>query len=145
MKLKKLYKESIGYPSIVIIIISGLYTTIYSLTDTQMNHDSMYLWYERVIMNIFAALIFSIVVGTLSLTIFLNKFKKVYTNRKLSGICWFLLPFGFFALVIGKAINELIDVNSTWEIIYSLLASVPFIIGLTKGYKKFRMQNNVVQ
>jgi len=45
-------------------------------------------------------------------------------------------------LVIGKAINEFIDLNSKWEIMYSLIAVTPFIIGLTRGYKKHKSQTN---
>ena len=138
INFRKLYKESIISPGIILTIIAAIYSTIANLTRPTPIYGDMYRWYERVITDMLAALIFSILIGILSLTIFLNKYEKIYKNRKLSIICWFLLPSAFIILVIAKAINEFIFVNSKWEIIYSLIAVSPFIFGLVRGYKKFK-------
>jgi hypothetical protein len=143
MNLKKLNKQSIIYPGYVLLIIATVYSLIFNLSDTQSNHEHMYFWYEKVVMDIVAAIFFSLIIGALSVTIFLNNYNSIYKNRKFSMLTWFLFSFSFIALVIGKAINEYMDVNSIWELIYALLASSPFVIGLIRGYIKFKTLNNV--
>lgn len=139
MTLKKLYKQSLFYPAIIFLIIAFIYSMVICLTydDYKQGHQ-LYEWYERVIINMIAALLYSVFIGVLSLPVFLNKLKTVRSNTTLSALSWFFLPFSFMVLVIGKAINEFIDLGSIWEIINALIANLPFIIGFIIGFRKFR-------
>jgi hypothetical protein len=83
-------------------------------------------------------LFYSILVAVFSLTIFLNYFEEVRMNRLFFRLSWFLLPLGFICLTLGKAINELITAGSPWEMLFAIVAGIPFIIGLTIGFRRFK-------
>lgn len=145
MTLKKLYKQSILYPAIIFLIIALIYSTVVCLTyEGYKQGYQLYEWYERVIIGMTAALFYCIFIGVLALPIFLNKFKTVSSNSTLSALSWFFLPFSFMGLVIGKAINELIEVGSFWEIINALIANTPFIIALIIAFRKYRLSEHTV-
>lgn len=137
MNLRKLYIQSLIYPAIIVVAVSIVYSVLIAMLSEQPEGEHIYSWYEQVIINTVAAIIFSGLISVLSLTIFLNKNTGFSSNKYRLVLSWFLLPYGFILLVIGKAITELLTLNSYWEITHALLASTPFIIGLQRGFSKF--------
>jgi hypothetical protein len=143
MKIEELYRRSVYYPSFILLLITLVYSVIYFLGYKRDEQIQMYEWYERVAINLLMAIIYCIIIGICSLTTLLNKYEKVRSNVVLSYMTWFLLPLGFIFTTIGKAINELVDVGSIWELVYALVAGVPFIIGLFLGFRKFNSQGGI--
>lgn len=137
MTLSELYKKSVVYPGVVIIVIASLYSTV-AYWDYQDYQDGMSPKWEVIGMTIALAILYWLLICLLSRTIFLNKSEKVSSNSILSALSWFLLPFGFMLAVFGKAINEFVTVGSVWEILYATIGNIPFIIGLIWGYKRFK-------
>jgi len=134
MTLSELYKRSVVYPWLILLPC----ITIYSIIENR-NYKSEWLTSESIIgMTIMAAIVYGLIICILALTIFLNKNERVSSNGIFSALSWFVLPFGFICLVIGKAINEYLTVGSTSEIVYSLFLNLPFVIGLSWGFWKFR-------
>ena len=139
--LKSIYKTSIYYPSAVLLGLGFLYPIAYRFivknAEEEYSEHSLNL-FESIVAYVLIALMFSIVLAILSLPIFLNTYEKIRSNIILSALSWFLLPCGFISLVIGKAINEFITVDSLWEIIFGLIGGIPFIISLLIGFRKLR-------
>ena len=133
LKMHKIYKQSVIYPAILLLIIAVLYAV-----EINLLYDMKQPVYETVAIHLIAALLYGLVICTLALTIYLNRFGRISASRTFSLLSWFLLPGAFFSLAVGKAINEYLTVNSVWEIEYALIASMPFIAGLTIGFRKFR-------
>lgn len=143
MKLEKIYRQSIFCPSIILLLITLVYSVIYFLGYKKVEQINMYECYERVALNLLMAIIYCIIIGICALTILLNRYEKIRSNVVLSYFTWFLLPISFIFSTIGKAINELLDVGSTLEITYALVAGVPFIIGLFLGFRKFNSKDDL--
>ena len=140
MTLSELYKKSVVYPGLVLIIIASLYSIVayWNYRDYQ---DGTYAKLELIGMTIVLSTVYWLFICLLSRTIFLTKSQKVRGNRVLSALSWFLLPFSFVLVVFGKAINEFVTAGSVWEIIYATLGNIPFIIGLLWGYNRFKKNN----
>ena len=89
-------------------------------------------------MDILAAVVYCALICLLSLTMYFNKINRVRSSNILSPLSWFLVPAGFMCVVLAKAINEYITVESSFESLIALIFNFPFIIGLIWGYIKFK-------
>ena len=138
MTLYKIYKQSVVYPSIILLIIAVSYSIIASLINEKEIYENELPMVEIIVLHVAAALLYGLLICTAALTIFLNKSERISSNSTLSALSWFLLPGGFMCAVLGKAINEYITVNSSWEVMYAVIANLPFIVGLLIGFRKFK-------
>jgi len=97
MTLYQFHRNAVLFPLFAVILV----TLIYSIIDNY-NYESEWLTSESVIfMSIITALIYSIILSGLSLTIFLNKLDKCRTNNTLNAMTWFLLPFGLYFVFLN--------------------------------------------
>jgi hypothetical protein len=133
-RLSTIYKKSILYPAILLLPFVLIYASI-----ENRHYKSEWFTRESVIgLTFVAALVYVVVICLLSLTIFFNRREKVYNDRLLSALSWFLLPGAFICLVIGKTIAIYIAEGTTDEIIYAVLINAPFVVGLVWGFYSFR-------
>lgn len=140
MALSKYYRIGVIYPSVVVILL----TTIFSIINN-FNYKSEWLTAESVIfMSVIIATIYSILISVLSLTIFLNSHAKVNTSKILTALTWFLLPFGCIAIVLIHDIKHRLKYENGFgsDFMQLLLLNVPFIFGLIWTYIKFRKNND---
>jgi hypothetical protein len=138
MTLSQLYIRSVVYPGIALIPLSIIFAVI-----ENRNYESEWMTKESATgLTIIAAVLYSLLICLLSLTIFLNKYEKITTNALLSGLCWFLLPGTFMCAVIFKAWNEYLTMGSDGEIELAIVVNLPFIVGLTWGFWRFHKQRH---
>ena len=146
-KVNQCFKNSILYPSLIMI---GL-MIIFSIVD---NYDYKSEWFTAdawIFISIITAIIYSLIIGLLSLPIFLNKIKRIRKNLFLRILSWFLFPYGFITIVFIHEVrfnikyseyninghitsNELKFEN---DFLYLLILNIPFIIGLIWGFLSF--------
>lgn len=139
MLLNKYYRIGVIYPSVVVVLL----TIVFSIINDH-NYKSEWLTAESVIfMSIITAIIYCLLISGLSLTIFLNKNRKVHTSKILTIITWFLLPFGCITIVLIHDIKHRLKYDSEFgsDFLHLLLMNVPFIFGLIWTYTKFRKNN----
>ncbi len=139
MSLNECYKKATLYPSIIII----LGTLVFSIIENY-NYKSEWLTGESVIfLAIITAIVYCLIVSLLSLTIFLNKFKKVNENSVLIFLSWFSLPFGFITIVFIHEINLNIkyEEKGDSDLVYIVIFNLPFILGLIWSYYKYQKLN----
>ena len=135
MSLNECYKKATLYPSL--IVIPGI--IVFSIIDNY-NYKSEWLTGESVIsLTIITAFVYCLIISLLSLTIFLNKFKKISENGVLIFLSWFLLPFGFITIVFIHEINFNIKYSEKVgsDLIYIVILNFPFILGLIWSYYKY--------
>ena len=139
MSLVQHYRNAVLYPSLVIILLS----IIFSIIDNY-NYKSEWLTAESVIfLSIVTAIVYSLIISALSLTIFLNKFEKVKVNNVLTALSWFLLPFVFITIVFIHEIRVRVNYEEEFgsDFIYVLILNIPFIVGLIWSYFRYRKIN----
>jgi hypothetical protein len=139
MTLSGYYKKAIFYPSIIII----LFTIVFSIID---NYDYKSEWLtadSAISLSILTALFYCLIVSLLSLTIFLNKFKKIKESKTLTFLCWFLLPFGFITIVFIHEINFKLKYQEKFgdDFVYVIILNIPFVLGIIWSYLKYRKMN----
>ena len=76
MTLSELYKKSVVYPGVVIIVIASLYSTV-AYWDYQDYQDGMSPKWEVIGMTIALAILYWLLICLLSRTIFLNKSERL--------------------------------------------------------------------
>lgn len=134
MTLHNIYRKSVIYPALIVLVMA----TIFSIIINQ-NYESEWLTRKFVIqLDIIEALVYGLLISLLALTIFLNRYERVSSNSILSALSWFLIPGGFMCCVIGKALNEYFTVGSIYEIFYATILNLPFMAGLIWGFGKFK-------
>ena len=114
MKLISYYKNAVIYPSLFILFFSLINLTI----------DLMLSDYSDLLSPIITTLIFCFLMSGLSLTIFLNKFKKYSTNLVWNIFTWFLLPFFYITIIFIHDIKTRIkfDFGIGNDFLYLLIA-----------------------
>jgi hypothetical protein len=139
MTLSRIYIKAVVIPGIIMI----LGVLVYAIIENR-DYKSEWLTSEAVIQMIFVfALLYWICICILALPLFLNKYQKISSNIIISLLSWFLLPGILMCIVIQKAITEYLNGEDTGIIIYAILMTLPFVIGLIGGFWKFRtLQGN---
>jgi len=137
MKLGGYYKKAVLYPLLLVV----LFVILFSIAD---NYDYKSEWMtagEVISLSIVVSVIYGLIVSALATTIFLNKIKRVRSNKWLSFLSWFLLPFGFIGAIVAYILLYENDEAGN-GFTYLLLINVPFILGLTWSYYKYRKANS---
>ena len=136
-KINQCFKKSILYPSLIMIAVM----IIFSIID---NYDYKSEWFtadDCILISIITAIIYSLIIGLLSLPIFLNKIERIRKNLTLRILSWFLLPFGFITIVSIHEVRFNIKYNNELKFendsLYLLIMNIPFIIGLIWGFLSF--------
>ena len=141
MKLFRYYKKAVIYPSIFILFFCIVYAFIN-------NYKSDPLPVKSVIqMSIVPALIYSLLICTLSLTIFLNKFSKLNKNLVWNLSAWFLMPFGYILIILLHDFEYRIkyDFGFGNDFFYLLIMIIPYIIGLCWTFIEYRKELSATQ
>lgn len=136
MNLFNYYKNAVIYPSIFI----QFFCFTYSIID---NYKSEWPTAKFVIItSILASLIYSLLICVLSLTIFLNKIKKLNPYLIWNMLTWFLLPFAYLTMILIHNIENRIRYEFGFgnDFIYLLIMTIPFVIGLFLTFKKYRQK-----
>ena len=136
MTLYKYYRNAVIYPSLLMILL----TMGYSVIDNY-HYESDWLTADFLIFIALGTSIgYSLIISGLSLTIFLNKYEKVRSNKVLNALSWFFLPFGCIAIVFVYDIylRQKYEVGFRSDFMYLLLMNIPFIFGLIWTYIKFQ-------
>jgi len=143
MALREYYKKATLYPSIVILLV----TTVFSIIDNY-NYKSEWLTPDAVIfLIIVTTFVYCLIISLLSITIFLNKIPKIKNNIILNFLTWFLLPFGVIipALVYQIKYKIRYDEDFGNDFKYVVILNLPFIIGLIWTYYEYRNQSRRLQ
>ena len=136
MNLFNYYRKAVIYPSIFILF----FCIIYSIID---NYNSEWITAKFIIgMSVLTSLIFSLLNCGLSLTIFLNKCKKLNKNLIWNILTWFLLPFVYITIIFTHDIRVRIRYEFGFgnDFLYILIMTIPFVIGLCWTFIKYRQK-----
>jgi hypothetical protein len=113
---------------------------VFSIVDNY-DYKSEWLTADFVIFtSIITAIIYSLKIAFLSLTLLLNKIKKIREVLILRILSWFLFPFGFMTIVFFHEIGYDIKYDESefgYSFIYILIMNILFIIGLIWGFLSF--------
>lgn len=142
MTLSNYYVKAVIYPSLAVVGLS----IIFSIIDNY-NYESE--WFTGESWICFSAIIsffYSILICILSLPIFLNSYNTVKENLMLSLLAWFLLPLGCIAITIIHIVIRRAHTNLGFDsdIIYILILTIPFILGLIWTFIKYRQHEATV-
>ena len=98
-------------------------------------------------MSILPSLIFSLLICGLSLTIFLNKIKKLNKNVVWNLLTWFLLPFAYISIILLHDFEYRIkyDFGFGNDFLYILIMTIPYVIGLCWTFIKYRKEITTVK
>lgn len=123
-----------------IVTVTGIILAIIHKQDP--SYRSEYFASDGFGESIFIQVIFSLLVMILSYPLFFNSYKSVAGNFLLSMLCWILLPFILFAVVLYKYL-ESIQVTTLYEGNIVLDSFFVFIImlhivALLLSFYKFR-------
>jgi hypothetical protein len=131
------YKLATLYPAVASVISAGVYAVI-----KDWNYKSEWLSAEAsVFISIISAVLYSMIMAVLSLTIYLNRIEVVRRSLLLSFLSWFLLPAGF---ILKSILHEYLfnAKYGTTELMDNLLPVViitlPFLVALFLSYYKCR-------
>lgn len=142
MSMWSYYIKAALFPAIIAIVSSTVFAAIQNR-----NYKSEWLSADAVVGLIFlAVLIHSILMSMLSLPILLVRIKSIWRNRLHVSLCWFLLPFIYMAVQITHEIYFNLTYDEKLlneEIVYILIANLPFITGLIFTNRKYRQENPV--
>ena len=136
MNLFKYYRKAVIYPAILILF----FCIINSIIE---NYNTEWLFAKSaIIMSISTSLIFSLLICVLSLPIFLNKLKKLNKNLIWNILAWFLLPYVYISIIWIHDIENRIKFEFGFgnDFFYLLIMTIPFVIGLSWTFIKFRQE-----
>lgn len=130
------YTNAVFFPSIVVMALVMVLSFI-------RDYDYQSEWLTSVaaiLISMATAFIYCFIMSLLSLTIFLNKKRVVGTNKVLSLLAWFLLPFGLVVLVFIHRIwyNLKYERSFSGDFLDLLVLNVPFILALIVTYSRYR-------
>ncbi len=137
MKLSNYYSKAVIYPSIFILF--------YSIINSIINNfeNEWQLARSLVLSSFFTSLIFSLLICSFSLTIFLNKINKLTNNFIWNILTWFFLPYAYITLVLIHDIRNRIKFDFGYgnDFLSLLVMTIPYVIGLCWTFIKFRQEN----
>ena len=127
MKLFNYYSKAVIYPSVFILFFSFI-NSIFASYDSDGLSDK-----SAIVTSIITSLIFCLLMSGLSLTIFLNKLKKLNKNLIWNVLSWFLLPFFYITIIFIHDINIRIkyDFGFGNDFLYLLIMTIPLCTGIT--------------
>ncbi len=134
------YKRAVLLPSAIIILGYILFCVYDLVIGPGKNYKSEWLTADSV--DIYVVILIILHCGILALlcsTIFLIKYPKIQANPVLTCLSWFLLPMiylGYLLLLLCRSVYHHVDVQGSFIFILSM--TLPFIIGLTLTFIKFR-------
>ncbi|MCG2616737.1 hypothetical protein LZZ85_20730 [Terrimonas sp. NA20] len=137
MTLARFYRNALIYPSLITLFGVAIFWIIddqYSKVKL-MPGDAMFSF------TLAAVLIYCLLMAVLCLPLFLNKFERIRSNRLLSFLSWFLVPFGEITVLAlaGGEFNTKNDIKYTTEgMLFVLFLNIPFVVGLVLSYWRFR-------
>lgn len=136
MKLSKYYTKAVIYPSLFI----QFFNIVYSFLDNYKN-DPLSVTFVLG-SSILPSFIYSLLVCALSLTIFLNKIKKLHKNIIWNLLNWFLLPFSYIFIILHHDMGFRIKHSFGFgnDFLYLLIITIPYGIGLGWTFIKFRKE-----
>jgi hypothetical protein len=136
MKLFRYYKEAVIYPSLFIVFFC-IINSIIANYESGGRSD-----YSAIFLSIITTCIFSLLMSMLTLTIFLNKFKKLNNNLIWNILTWFLLPFSYLVIIFVHDIKIRINYGFGFgnDFIYLLIITLPFVIGLGWTFIRYRQK-----
>ncbi len=136
MRLSKYYRNAVIYPAIFILFFSIIYSILHNYKSNGLTDIPAFL------MPVIPALIYSLLMCILSLTIFLNKLKKIKNNLIYNLLTWFLLPFVYLSIVLVHDINNRMKFEFGFGIgfLYLLMMTIPFVVGLCLTFMKYRLK-----
>ena len=94
MKLFQYYRNAALYPAMFVLFFSIVYSLLYNFSRGDLSNLSPML------MGIIPALIYSVLMSVLSLTILLNNIERISRNKILNILTWFLLPVVYVTIVV---------------------------------------------
>jgi hypothetical protein len=139
MKLSRYYRNAVLFPAAIMLMI----LLIYAIID---NHEYVSEWFTAegvILISFIYAIIFSVIICILSLTIFLNNYAAVRQSIILNFFSWFLLPIGLIVIMWIHDIKHCIQYNVDYLDTYisNFILTVPFLLGLILSYIKYRKNN----
>jgi hypothetical protein len=134
MNLIKYYKKAAIYPSLFVLLFGTINSIIANFEKN--GHSD----YSTIIISIITVFLYSLLMSGLSLTIFLNKIKKLNSNLIWNILTWFLLPFSYLiiAFVHDLKIRNKYEFGFGNDFLYLIILTIPFVIGLCWSFIKFR-------
>jgi small-conductance mechanosensitive channel len=138
MKLFNYYKKAVIYPSLFTLFFCFVYTTLDNLSYKSNWQTTKSL----IIVAMISSLIYTLLLYVLSLTIFLNKIKKLSKNIIWNIVTWFLLPLGYIAISLTHDVNTRIKFAFGFgnNFIFILIMTLPFVFCLFWTFLKYRQK-----
>ncbi len=136
MKLFKYYGRAVVYPSVFILFFSILNSLFANYGTDGLSDKSAF------VISIVTSFIFCLLMSVLSLTIFLNKLKRVRNNLTWNLLSWFLLPMFYLTIVFihDFKIRFKYDFGFGNDFLYLLIMTIPFVIALVWTFIKYRQK-----
>ena len=136
MNLFSYYKKAVIYPTLFIVFFCAINSII---ANYESNGQTDYL---AILMSIITTCLFSLLMIMLTMTIFLNKFKKLYNNLIWNVLTWFLFPFSYLLIIFIHDINIRINYKFGFgnDFVYLLIITLPFVIGLGWTFMRYRQK-----
>lgn len=134
MKLFTYYRRAAIYPSLFVLFFYFIYLFLDNYSGNWQEVKS------TVVTSAISAVIYSLVMCILSLSIFLNRISKLNTNLIWNFLTWFLLPLGYLILFFIHDIRDRIYYGFGFghDFIFLFIITIPFVIGLYTTFRRFR-------
>lgn len=136
--LTRYYKKSILTTSVITLGCNLVYFFIY---DAFSHYKREWLTTGSFFPIMFLmALVNSVIIGLLSLTIFLNRYPAIRNIPALSALAWFLLPMAWIGAILLKSKSELFNFSYGVDSqgIFVMLNTIPYIAGSIWAFIQFR-------
>ncbi len=136
MKLFRYYRNAVLYPTIFVLLFSAAYSVISNM------YSNDFANYQAILMSVIPALLFSLLMCLLSLTIYLNRIRKVVSSTIMNILTWFLFPLLYVIIIFIQDLTARVrlDLGFGVDFLYLLFMTIPFIVGLVLTFVKFRQQ-----
>jgi hypothetical protein len=146
MTLHKYYRNAMLIPAGLVIAFNVIYG-IFDLINSK-NIKSEWLTNDSVFMvSIMMVIVNCILIGSLSLTIYLNKYRTVRQHIVASIFSWFLLPGIWIGYIWSKHVNYLLLTHNglDTESVFVISNTLPFVIGLIYTFIRFQLNKRLTE
>ncbi len=140
MNLSWYYKKAVIYPSLLLLF----FATVYTIID---NYQSEWSAAGFLIStSIIGTLLYVLLMCILTLTIFLNKYRRLNKYLLWNILTWFLLPIGYISMVLIYDISNRIKYEFGYgdSFIYILIMTAPFLVSLFLTFIKYRQKRTMI-